>query len=91
VPVVYLGADVPVASWVEAVGRTSARAVALGVVMHQDVPSADAVVAALRATHPTLTIAIGGRRGEEVGDGDVVRLPDRLDDAVSLLRGAIRT
>lgn len=88
-PVVYLGADVPAASWVAAVERTGARAVAFGVLMEEDVPGGNAVVTALRATHPTVVIAIGGRRSHLVGNGGVHRLPDGLDDAVAGLREAL--
>jgi DNA-binding transcriptional MerR regulator/methylmalonyl-CoA mutase cobalamin-binding subunit len=88
-PVVYLGPDVPAASWVAAAERTGARAVAMGIVLEEDVSGGNAVVTALRATHPALVIAIGGRRGPLVGKGGVVQLPDGLDDAVAVLRGAI--
>jgi MerR family transcriptional regulator, light-induced transcriptional regulator len=87
--VTYLGADVPAASWVAAAERTGARGVAFGVVMDEDVPGADAVVRALQATHPELVIAVGGLRAAEVGDGAVVRLPNRLLDAVATLREAL--
>lgn len=88
-PVVYLGADVPVESWVAAVERTGARAVAFGVVMERDVPQADEVSRALRDAHPSLVIAVGGRRSSAVGNGGVVRLPDRLGDAVEALRRSL--
>jgi DNA-binding transcriptional MerR regulator/methylmalonyl-CoA mutase cobalamin-binding subunit len=88
-PIVYLGPDVPVASWVEAVERTQARAVVFGVVMDPDVSFADEVVQALRAAHPELVIAVGGRSSGDVGNGEVVRLPDRLVDAVELLRRSL--
>lgn len=84
--VVYLGPDVPVASWIAAVGQTAARAIAFGVVMGQDVAAADDVVRAVRAVHPDLVIAVGGRESAEVGNGAVLRLPDRLSDAIEVLR-----
>lgn len=87
--VVYLGADVPVDSWVAAVERTGARGVAFGVVMDRDIAAADAVVRALRAAHPELVIAVGGVHSASVGDGEVVRLPDRLSDAVEVLHRAL--
>jgi hypothetical protein len=61
----------------------------MGIVLEEDVSGGNAVVTALRATHPALVIAIGGRRGPLVGKGGVVQLPDGLDDAVAVLRGAI--
>lgn len=88
-PVAYLGPDVPAASWVAAVDRTRARAVAIGVVMQEDVKGGDAVVRAIRETHPGLPIAVGGRLGPLVGDGQVIRLPDSLTDAVEALRSAL--
>ena len=88
-PVVYLGPDVPVASWIAAVERTAARAVAFGVVTGQDVAAADDVVRAVRGVHPDLVIAVGGRESAGVGNGAVLRLPDRLSDAVEVLRTAL--
>jgi MerR family transcriptional regulator, light-induced transcriptional regulator len=88
-PIVYLGPDVPVASWVSAVETTHARAVVFGVSMDDDVRLADQVVSALRTAHPELTIAVGGRRSTEVGNGGVLRLPDRLGAAVAALRQAL--
>jgi len=88
-PAVYLGPDVPVASWTEAVRRTEARAIAFGVVMEHDVSAADEVVRAVREIHPDLVIAVGGSASAVVGNGDVLRLPDRLVDAVEALRQAL--
>lgn len=87
--VVYLGPDVPVASWVAAVERTAARAVAVGVVMEEDVRSGAEVVGALRRAHPDLAVAVGGRRGPSVANRDAIRLPDGLGDAVAALRRAL--
>jgi DNA-binding transcriptional MerR regulator/methylmalonyl-CoA mutase cobalamin-binding subunit len=88
-PVVYLGPDVPVASWIAAAEQTGARAIAFGVVIDRDVAAADEVVRAVRAVHPELVIAVGGRESAEVGNGAVLRLPDRLVDAVEALRQAL--
>ncbi|MBW3613644.1 MAG: MerR family transcriptional regulator [Chloroflexi bacterium] len=89
IPVLYLGADVPVASWVAAADRTNARAVALGAVMTDDVAAADAVVSALREAPRDLVVAVGGRHAELIGNGDVLRLPERLRDAVGALADAL--
>jgi MerR family transcriptional regulator, light-induced transcriptional regulator len=89
VPVLYLGPDVPVASWVAATERTDARAVVIGAVMNDDIAVADAVVTALRDARDDLLIAVGGRRAEAVGNGDVLRLPDGLRQAVGVLAGAL--
>lgn len=88
-PVVYLGADVPVESWIAAVKQTDARAIAFGVVIDRDVASADEVVQGIRAAHPELVIAVGGREAADVGNGAVLRLPDRLTDAVQALGQAL--
>jgi DNA-binding transcriptional MerR regulator/methylmalonyl-CoA mutase cobalamin-binding subunit len=87
--VVYLGADVPVDSWVSAVGRTGARAVALGVVIERDVAAAAEVVGALRAADPDLVIAIGGRRSSEVDGSGLLRLPEPLTQAVEVMARAL--
>jgi methanogenic corrinoid protein MtbC1 len=89
VPVLYLGPDVPVASWVAAVERTDARAVALGAVIADDVAAADGVVSALRAARADLVIAVGGRHAASVGSGGIVRLPEGMRDAVAALTGAL--
>lgn len=88
-PVVYLGTDVPVASWVAAVTRTSARAMVLGVALDRDVIATDAVVDAVRRDHPSLVIGLGGRLAGDVNGDGVFRLPDGLLDAVDQLRRAI--
>ena len=88
-PVVYLGADVPVESWTAAVARTDARAIAFGVVMDRDIAAADEVIRAVHATHPDVVVAVGGRLSSIVADGNLVRLPDRLGDAVEALRRAL--
>lgn len=88
--VIYLGPDVPVPSWVAAAARTGARAIAFGVVMEGDVAAADEVVAAVRDAHPELVIGVGGRRSAEVGNGDILRLPQPLTEAVEAMRRAVR-
>lgn len=87
--VVYLGADVPVESWVVAVDRTAARGVAIGAVIDRDVAAADDVIRALREAHPNLVIGVGGTRSGAVAVSDVVRLPDPLVQAVEVMAGAL--
>ena len=89
IPVLYLGADVPVVSWVAAADRTDARAVALGAVMTDDVVAADAVVSALREARQDLVVAVGGRHAELIGNGGILRLPAGLRDAVGTLAEAL--
>ncbi len=87
--VLYLGPDVPLDSWIAAVERAGARAIAFGVVMDRDVTAADEVARAVRARYPDVVIAVGGRQASVVGDGGVLRLPDGLADAVEVLRRAL--
>lgn len=89
-PVIYLGADVPVESWASAAETSGARAAVIGAVIERDVAAADDVVMVLGAEHPALVVAVGGRAAEAVGNGSVVRLPDGLRDAVEALRAALR-
>ena len=88
-PIVYLGADVPVDSWIAAVERTDARAIAFGVVMDRDASAAAEVVNAVHGRYPDLVVAIGGRPWAAVANANLVRLPDRLGDAVETLRQAL--
>ena len=87
-PVVYLGPDVPVASWADAVARTRARAIVLGVALDRDAVAAAAVVEAVRRAHPAVTIGVGGRLADRVPGADVLRLSDALTEAVSSLQVA---
>ncbi len=83
--VLYLGADVPIASWVDAATRTGVRAAVVGAITHDDVPAADAVCDALRAARPELIVAIGGRAASLVHgapDGQRV-LAGRVTDAAA--------
>ncbi len=88
-PVIYLGADVPAASWIEAVRLTGARAVVLGVALEPDVTAAARVVTALGESASEVVIAVGGRRSESVRNGAVVRLPNALSAAVETLRATL--
>ncbi len=89
--VLYLGADVPVASWVAAVRATSARAAVLGAIGREDVRPTRAVVEALAASSSGTTAAVGGRSAATVADGaDVVVLPDAIDAAVEQVRAIVQ-
>ena len=88
--VVYLGADVPLASWIVAAETTRAPIAVLGVTDASDVPAAGEVVAALSSLSRPPTIALGGPRASEVGTGSrSVLLPAGIDDAVSAARGLL--
>ncbi|MGZ9161216.1 MAG: MerR family transcriptional regulator [Candidatus Limnocylindrales bacterium] len=85
--VVYLGADVPVASWLAAVEATGAPVAVIGAIGAPDVGAAAEVMTALRASSRPPAVALGGHRAAQVdrAPGSVV-LPDDLEDAVSAVR-----
>jgi MerR family transcriptional regulator, light-induced transcriptional regulator len=88
--VVYLGADVPVASWLIAAEATRAGMAVVGVIGASDVPSAAEVVTALRSTSRRLAIALGGPRAHELGEqSSAIVLPTGVEDAVSTTRGML--
>ena len=81
--VLYLGADVTVDGWVDAVSRTSARAAVLGIVTADDQASARDVISALRSQDVSL-IAVGGRAsGDDPAFDGVAHLPERVVDAAA--------
>ncbi|HEX5015905.1 MAG TPA: MerR family transcriptional regulator [Candidatus Limnocylindrales bacterium] len=89
-PVVYLGADLPIGDWIAAVERTDARAVVIGAVMASDTAPARSVAAELAAVRPALTIAFGGPAAPEAGiPAGSIRLPEETPDAVAALREAL--
>lgn len=69
VDVRYLGADLPVESWVSAVRRLSPDAVAVSVPRAADSPAAEELVRALSQAHPQVRIFAGGA-GCADWDGD---------------------
>jgi MerR family transcriptional regulator, light-induced transcriptional regulator len=94
-PVVYLGADLPLADWIAAVERTGAQAVVIGALMNADGLAARAVATGLRALRPGILVAFGGAAAPDpepsaVDSGLALRLPDDLPAAVALLRDAVR-
>ena len=86
VEVVYLGADVPLASWLIAAEATRAPIAVLGVIGASDVPSATDAVAALGSLSRPLAIALGGPRAHEVGLSTAIVLPAGVEDAVRATR-----
>lgn len=88
----YLGADLPASDWVDAVERTRARAVVIGVVMTRDAKPAQAVAAALRHAHPEVVIALGGRGAASLKLAELqpaLILPPDLGPSVQALREAL--
>ena len=97
-PIVYLGADLPLADWVAAVERTSARGVVIGALMNADGAAARSVASGLRAANPDLVIAFGGAAAPDpdadpftAGAGRTIRLPDDPTEGVAALRAALET
>lgn len=93
-PVVYLGADLPLDDWIAAVEQTDARAVVVGAVMHADASAAMSVAAGLRAARPELLIAFGGAAAPDPDAGTassagMIRLPAELGEAVAALSSAL--
>jgi DNA-binding transcriptional MerR regulator len=94
-PVLYLGADLPVVDWVATAGRIRARAAVIAAVTRADGPRAFSVARALADALPGISIAIGGRGAPDVGAASEwpspppVVLPDGFGDAVEKIRSAI--
>lgn len=90
--VLYLGADVPLESWLRTALETEAPLVVLGVVTIADVAAATLVAEGLRTLARPPRCFLGGAlaRSVQVSDG-VGWLPDPLDDAVAQLREATGT
>jgi DNA-binding transcriptional MerR regulator len=72
VDLTYVGADLPVSSWVSMVRAHPPAAVAIGAPMDTDVPAVRETVEALRASTPGLPVFVGGSAQDEVGHGTVV-------------------
>jgi methylmalonyl-CoA mutase cobalamin-binding subunit len=88
-PVMHLGADLPVADWLDAAMQTDAAAVVVGVVSRMDVASAQALVDALQAARPMMPIAVGGQAADQVIASGVLALPAGVTAAVDAVRAAI--
>ncbi len=87
---VYLGANVPLESWVTAVERARAPVVVVGAVSGSDVAAAAGVVASLHRMPRPPIVAVGGQCASDAIDGtEAVALPERLDDAVAAVRGML--
>jgi methanogenic corrinoid protein MtbC1 len=88
--VVYLGADVPRDSWIEAVGASKARAMVIGIPTASDHAPAEEVAQAAIELGGGLLVAVGGAGATDVTVPDsVIRLPDRIGRAAELLEGVL--
>ena len=89
--VVYLGADVPVASWVQTIQVIGMSVAVIGAVRDDDVPAAMEVVAALTTPSNRPAVAVGGRAASRIAaTADVVVLPEPLDAAVEVVYELVR-
>jgi len=95
-PILYLGADLPIRDWLAAAARTRAQAAVIGVVTASDREPAKRVAAELLAAGPRLVVAYGGRSAPVDGmpeapdaTGEPFRLPIGLSAAVEALEGAL--
>lgn len=88
VGVLYLGADVPVDGWVDAMRRTRARAAVVAIPMERDRETAGAVVQALRSTGIPL-IAVGGAAARPPLAEGLLVLPPSVVDAAEALAAAV--
>ncbi|MFN8518106.1 MAG: MerR family transcriptional regulator [Chloroflexota bacterium] len=88
--VLYLGADLPVRDWVEAMAQTGARAAVVGVVSDADVPAAERVADGIAEQYPARVVAFGGGAAASVPGGPArMALPTGLTQSVDALRAAV--
>ena len=88
--VLYLGANVPLESWLRTVRETGAPVAVLGVVTEPDVTAAGAVASALRASErPPICLVGGPLAVASIDAPGAVRLPTSLDDAVATVVGLL--
>ncbi len=86
VGVLYLGADVPIASWVHVVQQQHARLVVMAVVQETEQRRALEVATALRAADHGPVVAMGGRsaRWDGAHEAGLVVLPSRITEAATV-------
>jgi DNA-binding transcriptional MerR regulator/methanogenic corrinoid protein MtbC1 len=87
--VLYLGADVPVDSWVDAVNESAARAAVIGVITEADVAPAVLVTEHVTAAQPELLVAVGGASAARVANAGVLVLPGRVVEAARVLQAEL--
>ena len=89
--VLYLGANVPVPSWIRTADAVGAPAVVVGVVVDRDVPTATDVVTSLLAADRRPVVFVGGHAAPAVAAATgAVALPSRMEQAVELVRERLR-
>ena len=90
-PVLYLGANVPLASWVETVRETAASIVVLAVVTEPDVSAASLVIEAIGRENNPPTCFVGGAFASEVPRQlGAIQLAQPIEDAVGAVLAILR-
>jgi DNA-binding transcriptional MerR regulator/methylmalonyl-CoA mutase cobalamin-binding subunit len=90
--VLYLGANVPVPSWVRTADAVGAPAAVVGAIVDRDVPSATDVVTSLLASAARPAVFVGGRAAPAVAQATgVIALPAHMDAAVDVVRQRLRS
>lgn len=86
VGVLYLGADVPVASWVHVATQRPARVAVMAVVQQSDQSMARQVTDALGRSGSSPVLAVGGRSAawEGAQEAGIVVLPYRINEAAAV-------
>lgn len=86
VGVLYLGPDVPVASWVHAIERDRSRVAVIAVVQQADRVAAVEVARALRHAGVGPALAVGGASAlwDGAQEAGMVVLPDRINEAAAV-------
>ncbi len=88
--VLYLGANVPIASWVATVRETAAPVVVLAVVTEPDVAAATAVIQAVAGERHAPTCLVGGAAAGEVPRQlGAIHLAQPIEDAVAAVRAIL--
>ncbi|WP_435198263.1 MerR family transcriptional regulator [Janibacter sp. GS2] len=87
--VVYLGADLPTEAWQAALDTHSARCAVLAVPRAQDTPAATTLIRSVSASHPEVSVLVGGGRQDDVGD-DGTRLGHAIGPAATALAASLR-
>ncbi len=90
--VLYLGADVPVTSWVHVIKQNRARMAVVAVVQEVDRIAALQVAEALRDAGFRSTLAVGGgsARWDGAEQAGMVVLPDRINEAAAMAARLVR-
>ena len=89
--VLYLGADVPVASWVRTAEVMAAPVAVIGAIRDADAAAAIGVIKALQAAARPSAVVVGGRAAPRVASATgVVELPDQVDAAVDIVIRLVR-